>query len=252
MLIMVNKFSFNFIIILACAVFGSSETLSQEQVGLRGSPEAIADAQAMVEKMGGLAVWRELESLHFVHEWDIYNRPDRYLEHEILDMKGPRSYVTMKSEIYSRIRAYSPEFRYWNIVNGDFSYTTDEALSNALERAPYSIYRLAAAVARGDNDLEVRYGRIESVPNAQALEFADADGVAHGWLLLNVRREPVVWATTQYAYQLGPLKRFGNLLVPNWATTGNGIVRYEMVSLTGSNDPVDMSLFEPPADAANH
>jgi hypothetical protein len=202
--------------------------------------------------MGGLAIWRELESLHFVHEWDIYNRPDRYLEHEILDMHGPRSYVTMDSEIYSRIRAYSPEYRYWNIVNGEFSYATDEAFANALERAPYSLYRLAAAVARGDSSLEVRYGEIPSVPNARALEFADIDGVAHGWLLLNVRHEPVVWATTQYAYQLGPLKRFGNLLVPDWAVTGNGIVRYQMVSLTGSNEPIELSLFEPPADAADH
>ncbi|NIN98621.1 MAG: hypothetical protein GTN93_26115, partial [Anaerolineae bacterium] len=57
-------------------------------------PAAIADAEEMVEAMGGLAIWRELESVHFVHEWDIFDRPDIYLENEILDLTGPRSYVT--------------------------------------------------------------------------------------------------------------------------------------------------------------
>jgi len=64
--------------------------------------------------------------------------------------------------------------------------------------------------------------------------------------LLNARKEPVIWATTQYQYVFGPLRRFGNLLVPDWATTSNGLVRYEMVSLTGSNAKPDLSLFAPP------
>ena len=44
----------------------------------------------MVEAMGGLAIWRDLEKVHFVLEWDIVNRPDRYLENEILDLTGQR------------------------------------------------------------------------------------------------------------------------------------------------------------------
>jgi len=35
--------------------------------------------------------------------------------------------------------------------------------------------------------------------------------------------------------------------VPNWATTNNGLVRYEMVSLTGSNSRPDLALFAAPA-----
>lgn len=221
---------------------------AQEATGLRGDPAAIADAVAMVEKMGGLAIWRELQSVHFVHEWDIYNRPDTYLENEILDLTGPRSYVTMESEIYTRVRAYSPEHRYWNIVNGAFSYASDEAFENAMERAPYSIYRLARAVARGDSFYSVRFGPMKDIPGARSLEFRGPDNEIHGWVLLNTRKEPVVWATTQYSYSFGPLKRFGNLRVPNWATTGGGRVRYEMVSLTGSNQPPEPALFAPPPE----
>ena len=154
----------------------------------------------------------------------------------------------MKSETYDRVRAYSPEHGYWNITNGEFVRGSDESLANAMERAPYSIYRLARRVARDDESLEVRFGAHESIPGLPALEFADTDGVAHGWIILNVRKEPIVWATTQYVYVFGPLARFGNLWVPNWATTGNGLVRYEMVSLTGHNKRPELDLFAPPDD----
>ena len=96
----------------------------------------------------------------------------------------------------------------------------------------------------------VRYGNIEGIPGPSALEFVGPDGKAHGWILVNARKEPVIWATTQYIYVFGPLERFGNLLVPNWATTSNGLVRYEMVSLTGSKERPDLELFAPPLEHA--
>jgi hypothetical protein len=237
-------------ILAAAALLVASATGGNagEQAGLRGNPAAIADARAMVETMGGLEIWRELSSVHFVHEWDIANRPDRYLENEILDLTGPRSYVKMESEIYSRTRAYSPEHRYWSITNGEFAWGSDESLGNAMERAPYSIYRLARAIALGDNELQVRHGVIQSVPGLPALEFAGPDGLVRGWIIVNARKEPVVWATTQYVYVFGPLKRFGNLRVPNWATTSNGLVRYQMVSLTGNTQPLAPEMFAPPAE----
>jgi hypothetical protein len=237
------------IVALVLLPWTSPTTLvAQELTGLRGDPAAIADAEAMVETMGGLTVWRELQSVHFVHEWDIFSRPDIYLENEVLDLTGPRSYVTMESEIYSRERAYSPEHRYWNIVNGEFSFASDEAFENAMERAPYSIYRLARAIARGDSYYDVRFGPMKDMPGTQALEFRGPDDEIHGWILLNTRKEPVVWATTQYSYSFGPLAQFGNLRVPNWAVTGGGRVRYEMVSLTGSNQLPDPELFIPPPE----
>lgn len=214
--------------------------------GLRGDPAAIADARAMVERMGGIHIWRELEKVHFVHEWDIADRHERYLEDEILDLTGPRSWVAMKSESYDRVRAYSPEYGYWSITNGKLARGSDESLANAMERAPYSIYRLARSVARDDESLEVRFGALESIPGLPAIEFADTDGVAHGWIILNARKEPIIWATTQYVYVFGPLARFGNLWVPNWATTNSGLVRYEMVSLTGRNSRPELRLFAPP------
>ena len=200
-----------------------------------------------VEPMGGMAIWAQLKSVHFVHEWWPYHRVDSYIENEILDLTGPRSWVEMKSEIYHRLRAYSPEHKYWNIVNGEFSYAPEEALANAMERAPYSIYRIARAIAIGDSHYEVRFGKGD-IPGSRRLEFYGPDGIMHGWIILNARKEPLVWATTQYRYTFGPIKRFGNLRVPNWAVYENGTTMYDMISLEGSNQPPDPSLFQPPPE----
>jgi len=221
---------------------------AEERTELRGDPEAIKHAQAMVETMGGAAIWRELESVHFVHEWDLANRTDRYMENEILDLTGPRSYVTMESETYNRIRAYSPEHHYWNVVNGEFAFASDSAFESAMERAPYSIYRLARAVARGDDRYELQFGELRGLPEIQAIEFHDQAGDVHAWIVLNARKEPILWATTQYIYTFGPMRCFGDLCVPNWATTNNGLVRYEMVSLKGSDHRPDDSIFAVPVE----
>ncbi|MFC2135108.1 hypothetical protein ACFLTH_10865 [Bacteroidota bacterium] len=211
---------------------------------LRGDPEAIKDANAMVETMGGKAIWSKLKSVHFVHEWFPWYRADSYIEDEILDLTGSRSWVKMESEIYHRVRAYSPEYKYWSVENGQFSFASEEYLQRALERAPYSIYRIARGIAMGDPSYEVRFGDGD-IPHSRRLEFYGPDGIMHGWIILNAKKEPIVWATTQYRYTFGPMKRFGNLRVPNWAVYENGVTMYEMISLKGSDQAPDLSLFKP-------
>ena len=107
--------------------------------------------------------------------------------------------------------------------------------------------RIARAVAIGDDDYEIRFGEGD-VPRSRRLEFYGPDREMHGWIILNARKEPIVWATTQYRYTFGPMKRFGNLRVPDWAVYENGITRYQMISLEGSNRAPDEELFMPPEE----
>ena len=217
--------------------------------GVRGNPEAINELELMVEAMGGKEIWSQLKSVHFVHRWYYWNK-ESYLENEILDLTGPRSWVEMKSEVYHRVRAYSPENKYWNIINGEFAYDTESRLRAALERAPFSIYRIARAVAIGDSNYEFRFGDQE-FPGTHKLEVYDVDGNLNGYVVLNSKNEPLVWATNQYKYTFGPMKRFGNLRVPDWAVTANGGVTYEMISLVGDNQELDLKLFIPPIEFIN-
>ena len=235
------------IFLLVFSLLCQSVFVEDRKSGVRGEAEAIAEAEAMVETMGGMEIWAQLKSVHFVHEWWPSHKIDSYIENEILDLTGPRSWVEMKSEIYHRLRAYSPEYKYWSVVDGKFSYAGEEAFDSAMERAPFSIYRLARGIAIGDPYYEIRFGEGD-IPGSRRLEFYGPDGNMHGWIILNARKEPLVWATTQYRYTFGPMKRFGNLRVPNWAVYENGTTLYEMISLIGSNQPPDLSLFQPPPE----
>lgn len=215
--------------------------------GIRGDEAAITAAESMVETMGGKAIWAQLEQLHFVHKWYPWYKIDSYVENEILDLTGPRSWVERKSEIFHMIRAYSPEGKHWSINQGKFAYSSDDRFKNSMKRAPYNFYRLVRAVATGDPYYEIRFGEGD-IPQTRRLEFYGPDGIMRGWIILNVRNEPIVKATNQYRYTLGPLKGFGNLLVPAWGVYDNGTTMYEMISLKGDNKPPDSSLFLPPVE----
>jgi hypothetical protein len=234
-----------FIALAIAMAFWTPAIAQENEDGVRGEAEAIADAEAMVETMGGSEIWAQLKSVHFVHEWYPWHRVDAYIENEILDLTAPRSWVEMKSEIHHRVRAYSPEYKYWSVLDGEFSFADEDRLKKALERAPYSIYRIARAVAIGDPTYEIRFGEGD-IPGSRRLEFFGLDGEMHGWIILNARKEPIVWATTQYRYTFGPMKQFGNLRVPDWAVYQNGITRYQMISLVGSNQEPEEKLFVPP------
>lgn len=215
--------------------------------GVRGDSEAIAEAEAMVETMGGMSVWAQLKSLHLVHEWYPWHRVDSYVENEILDLTGPRSRADRKSEINHAIRVYSPEGKRWTINNGEFVYGEEEALERDLERAPFNFYRLVRAIAAGDPYYAIRLGEGD-IPGTRRLEFYGLNGVLGGWIILNAKKEPIVKATTAYRYTLGPLKRFGNLRLPAWGVYENGTTRYEMLSAKGDSQPPDSSLFLPPPE----
>jgi len=214
--------------------------------GLRGDSSAIKDAEAMVETMGGIEIWKQIKSLHFVHEWFPVNRIDTYVENEILDLTSPRSWVERKSEIKKAIRAYSPEGKYWTINNGIFAYSDEDIWKAAIARAPFNFYHLVRAIAIKDPFYEIQYSKSD-IPGTQQLEFYGPDGIVRGWIVLNAKKEPVVKATPEYRYTLGPLKRFGNLWVPKWGVYDTGYTRYEMISLIGRNQPPDSFLFLPPS-----
>ena len=90
-----KSFVMLFIYFLFVSHFGAGQV---EAAGVRGDSLAITEAEAMVESMGGLEIWAQLKSVHFVHEWFPWYRVDSYIENEILDLTAPRSWVEMKSE----------------------------------------------------------------------------------------------------------------------------------------------------------
>jgi hypothetical protein len=229
---------------LILASFATQASIAE----LRGDPAAIADAKAMVQTMGGAAIWAGLNSLVLVHEWSSSDRFDTYVEHETLDLAEPRSIADRRSEIHHAIRAYSPEGKRWTMVDGGLAQGSDQDLQNDLRRAPFNFFRLVRAVAVGDPFYEVRFGPGD-IPGTRRIEFRGPDGELGGWVILNARKEPLVKATPEYRYTLGPLQRFGNLRLPAWGVYDNGYTLYQMISANGDRKPPDSSVFLPPDPA---
>jgi len=202
----------------------------------------------MVEAMGGVRIWMPLKSLRLVHEWFPWNRSDSYVETETLDLTGPSSHADRRSEISHSIRAYSQDGGGWRIQDGKLTRSSPEALAADLARAPFNFFRLVSAVAKDDPFYEVRWGEGD-IPGTRRLEFYGPDGRLGGWVILDVDGEPIVKATPEYRYTLGPLERFGNLRLPSWGVYDNGYTRYEMRAATGDHDPLDRSRFRAPAGA---
>ena len=236
-----------YILIITITLLGQSVFAQGISKGLRGDSMAIADAKAMVETMGGIEIWKQIKSLHFKHEWYPVNRIDTYIENEILDLTAPKSWVERKSEVTHTIRAYSPDGKYWKINDGVFAYGSENLWEAAIKRAPFNFYHLVRAIAVNDPFYEIRFGKSD-IPNSRQLEFYGPDGVLRGWIILTAKKEPIVKATPEYRYTLGPLKRFGNVWVPNWGVYDTGYTRYEMISLIGNNQPPKATLFLPPSD----
>lgn len=228
---------------------GSAVTVSSSEPaasGLRGEPTAIAAARAMVDAMGGVRIWKPLKSLRLVHEWFPWNHSDSYVETETLDLTGPRSHADRESEIRHEIRAYSPESGGWRIQDGKLAMSDPEALAADLARAPFNFFRLVSAVAKDDPFYEVRWGEGD-ITATRRLEFYGPDGRLGGWVILDVDSEPIVKATPDYRYILGPLERFGNLRLPAWGVYENGFTRYDMRAAKGDHELLNLSLFLVPA-----
>jgi hypothetical protein len=221
----------------------SSEPAAES--GLRGDPSAIAAARAMVDAMGGARIWKPLKSLRLVHEWFPWNRSDSYIETETLDLTGLRSHSDRKSEVSHEIRAYSTDGGGWRIQDGKLARSSPEALAADLARAPFNFFRLVSAVAKDDPFYEVRWGDGD-IPGTHRLEFYGPDGRLGGWVILDIDGEPIVKATPDYRYTLGPLERFGNLRLPAWGVYDNGYTRYEMRAANGDHELLDLSLFRVP------
>lgn len=213
--------------------------------GLRGDPTAIAAARTMLDTMGGAAIWRPLKSLRLVHEWFPWDRADSYVETETLDLTGPRSHADRRSEIRHEVRAYGPEAGGWRVRDGEVTMSDPEALATDLARAPFNFYRLVSGIAKDDPFYEIRWGEGD-IPGTHRLEFRGPDGRLGGWVILDVDGEPIVKATPEYRYVLGPLQRFGNLRLPAWGVYDNGYTRYEMRAASGGREPPDSALFALP------
>lgn len=219
-----------------------------QAAGLAGEPAAIARAEEMVERVGGREVWARMASLHLVQRFHLYTRTDSIVHEEWIDFETPRIYVTIRSEVTNRVRAYDDRGG-WFLRDGVFTPFTEEQL--AAERGFWrrDMFRMFHLIASEDPGIELRMN------GEHRLEVYDRDGKLLCWFRLNLRSEPVLWGAEEGEHTLhflfGPLMSYGNLRLPHWGGFVDGSWRFDLLDAQGSSEPPAVS-YDPPAGRSLH
>lgn len=212
-----------------------------EAQGLAGPPDAIARARELVERVGGRQLWAQLASLHLVQRYHVLQLQDSVVHEEWIDFRTPRLYVSMKSELGTRLRAYDARGG-WRLRMGQFSRMSDEDL--AMERGFWKrdMFRVFHLLAAEDPGIELRL-------SGQRLEVHERGGEPLCWFKLNLRCEPVLWGANvgdeAIEFFFGPLERYGNIAVPRWGGYTDGSWRFDMIDAMASAEPPPVS-YDPP------
>lgn len=219
----------------------SPTSFAEELSGLQGEPEATEKAEAMVEAMGGLHIWKEIKGIRFVNRWWHIDHKDTRIQDEIIDVTQSSTFFEMKSETYNQKRAYTPH-SWWVIRNGEITVRDEAYSAQNAKRALFNLFRIAHGIATDSPKYQV------SLNEEGWLEFGLPGGEVVTSVRLNAWNEPVIWKTANFRYTYGPMKRFGNVRVPNWAVYDEGLYRYEMISLETMTENPDPSVFEIPEE----
>lgn len=230
-------------IVLVLATEFSQATVAQ---GLAGDTDAIARANVMIERVGGAEIWAQLASLHLKQRFHLTARRESIIHEEWIDFRTPRLYVSIQSELTTRLRAYD-ESGGWFLRDGEFSRFTDEQL--AMERAFWKrdMFRMFHLIAAKDPGIELRLN------GEHRLEVYERGGQELlCWFRLNLRSEPVLWGASvgddSLEFMFGPLEQYGSIRVPRWGGFTDGSWRFDMLDARGSIQAPQVS-YDPPGMA---
>lgn len=220
--------------LLAFSTIAASPAAAQ----LRGDPEAIAQAEKMIERLGGAEAWSSARTLHLVYDgWDA-DPGAPMIEEAWRDLTRPWTTVH-----YTRPDADAPfvEFhqrpdRSWLIVRGEHR-PFDEA-ENAANQSfwRYDFYTVLRRLAADDNAITL-------AADENRITLTGPEGEDWGWFQIDATGQPVRWGAMDRGepleYIYGPVTDFGDIAFPAWATSVDGGWRfsYETVALSADAPP---------------
>lgn len=203
---------------------------------LKGSPQAIAMAEAIVLSAGGHDAWKDLRYLHANIKGYRTEAPFEVQEDLWTEFPAPYTYFSMIGEDFEISRAITPNSG-WSSRNGRVTALSASDLKAFQDFWAHSEHVLYYRMAVRDPALKVVKA------NANRLEFYDAtSNKPLGWFDVNGKYEPVRWVApfqnTTVEYVFGPFKQFGAVRLPKWGAAPNGDWRFENVDIsTGVDAP---------------
>jgi len=218
---------------LALAIAGVASPEAVPSDGIRGTPEAVAAAERLLEQAGGAATWRK----------PVFEARERgYLSSgQVAELKITRDLARPARRLESRtpqrtiIEWISPDGG-WTRHDGDEASMSAEELAaklQGLRQEPYAIYH---RIAIGDPRMRVE------LRDGGALYFFDGDERLLCWFQLAPNGVLLGWgnfydgAINQHWY--GPVADMGDANLPRFGVAASGNFRFEYLGTTLTEGPL--------------
>jgi hypothetical protein len=188
---------------------------------LSGDAEALKLVERMLESLGGRQVWAEARSIEVELRGFYARQQEPWNERFWMDLETANGRFELRGKDTDRTIAWTPKGG-WELAGGKLEVMPDDRHAFEMEywkRQPFVMFhRLAVGgdtrVAMGDN--EYRFDVFDSRKGELLAQFA-----------VNLKGEPTKWGTKiderDIEHVLGPLESFGNLRLPRWGTSLDGV-----------------------------
>lgn len=237
----------NVIVPIAIAIMLSMPTNAPsrnvQNQGLRGDPEAVAMARAMIQQLGGSKLWAEATTLYIIEEVHRPNVRLPYRSETWRSLREPAIWFRAQSTEINRNFARTAT-QGWNLNNGTLTRMNERELRQWNGYWPRNIYVMYHRLAREESQLwlvkeqERRFAVLDERTGEKLCAF---EVTVAGAIL----RWSAAFGTDVEEWIYGPLTDFGPLRMPAWGVRLQDNYRfyYREVTLSKTAPPVS---FEPP------
>jgi hypothetical protein len=210
-------------LLLLTSIVGAHAVAGKGEI--RGDPDAVSRANALLEQVGGRSRWAGARSF--------YAKEHAYLRSgEVATVEVWRDFemITRRFTLHSpsrRIEEVTGVSSGWEQRDGKIRVWSEAELAEetqGLVQEPYFVYH---RLAKGDQALRV------ALEGTNKLNVYDAAGKLLCWFVLDDQNNPMSWgnfykgAINQHWY--GPLHRVGPVRLPKWGSAADGRWRFEYV-----------------------
>ena len=226
-------------VLLAVAGFLSSNAAAE----LKGSNDAKARIDLMLNRLGGAEIWSEATTLYLEYSgW----RADPA---QPIDERAWRSLSTPDQKVIFEGRFSDTTYH----MNEDASWLSfserparrfnEEEHALNLKFWNYDFYTALHNLALGDERITVRMG------GDRIVRLTGPNNADWGWFEIDDTGQPIRWGAKygedELEYLYGPVRAFGNINFPAWGTASNGSWRFEYTTVDVSREPFHL-VVEPP------
>lgn len=228
---------------LTLAIFASTMAPSAYAAGLKGDKDAVALANKMIGRLGGVEVWSETRSLYLEYEGWRGDVSQPVVERAWRDLAEPNQRMIFESRRAEAIVNMTQDASWIEHSERGVIVQDNDQHRNNIEFWDFDFYTIIHNLARGDERITLKFEK------PQTIRIEGPNGADWGWFEIDQTGQPIRWGapdgddSLEYIY--GPVRAFGNINFPAWGTASDGFWRFDYKKVDVSRHPLEIDLTPP-------